>query len=468
MTDAVTQPRAFPLYPDRVVDFAGLDFVSAAEVLRTKRWEQSIAFFNRGDAHMIDLDHTDAFTEHYHAMRQRVETQLATHPLLAQPHWSRDERAYWEATLAGAILDEMTQVPLLGVYRTNRQLSPITGEPVLPTSSINALTANHEFDCDKQTTVLALMMQQIENQLLPAEAADATSYHRQGQYFMGGGIIAAEGIEGYTAPHAWLTSSATGNIVDVTRPTTPYQEVATASHDFNRVLAGFPAITWPVTLDHTRHRTEWAEDGEYALYHQKFRPVAEDIAAAQERLAILRTGAVPESRPPNTEDVNLFGRYDGARLQALANKATHDAALVDDYEAAPLPAEEISAAVATAHAAPTPALDALRAAWQQAISQTSPCGTSINPQELQALHDSAAAGEEAVAIFMDKVRTQGNASGGMEALLAINPDQASLRAMRDWLPLGKAQHAPLVNDSCSSFSAPTTPAKPPERDRSPG
>jgi hypothetical protein len=411
--------KPFRNYPDRIVGLNGVAFISANEVLSRGKVEHALIIGNERNDHRMDLTRDDAFTRAYHDVLSNAMTTLRTNPILAKPTWNKDDRMAWEAMASSVVRIATSQHPLFANYRTDGNISPDTGRIVEATHDLNRLRLDSEFDCDKMSTVMATMLQTLESRLLPAIAADG-DWRRQTQYYLASGIITDVDRGNATSVlHGWITSAATGNVIDATAPRDTYRMSAQADYDFEKAIAGYPAIVRRATVTTTvdgNQRAAPAPEAPHELYHQGFAHTTDDLALVAHRLASLRQGNIPEA--PTAKQLRFHESFgeDKGRLGALLNSKTRQAALQDDYRPTEADTKHPMLPSIMKEAA-TDGRNEMFELWSRVTGEKSSCGFLLTPEEIGSLRNMAEKYPQSVAIFENGTRIQGNAKGVGTALV---------------------------------------------------
>lgn len=216
----------------------------------------------------IDLNADDSFARSIRQVTGDVQRRMMederVQSLMRQPHWDRAERVQYERRLAEFTEEEMSRIPSLGLYRMhtahteNDPLAQLLGRMVTSTPNLNDLSrdidnnsARFRWDCSRQSAVQGMIMQMVENDLLP-QAAEPGNLHVRSNYFRAIGVFEAfegqsprDGMPPNDGSHAWILSSATGNIIEATaeNPRSAYMEHIDPSFSFERFALGQPFIS---------------------------------------------------------------------------------------------------------------------------------------------------------------------------------------------------------------------------------
>lgn len=229
----------------------------------------------------IDWSADDAYTRAVDQITetaaQRILDDPATKALLEKDNWTMEDRVAWEQRTSQIVSDEMDKIPGLGEYRIAQDNIPITtlpGDPKPPlpvddplvdsmtadrrATEVNSLSmdiANNtgivEFDCETMAITEGSVLQRIEDRFLPDGAVIEGSFKQSSSYFYAGGIsadIVSLGDENTIIDpggHAYIVSSATGNIIEATadpsKPGISYKSLQ-SGYDFEDFVSGRLAV----------------------------------------------------------------------------------------------------------------------------------------------------------------------------------------------------------------------------------
>jgi hypothetical protein len=217
----------------------------------------------------MDLNSNDSFARSVQQTRDavldRVENDPEMQRLMQQRHWGRTERVQYEMQLSRFVEEEMSRIPGLRDYRSSVDISindPYSGRPqrtARSSTNLNDLsfdidnnTMSIRWDCSRQSAVQGAIMQMVENTILPTTASP-DNMHVRSNYFRAVGLFEFhEGMPvqpGMNAGsmHAWVVSSATGNVIEATADPsdakTSYQESADPNFSFYRFARGDALVT---------------------------------------------------------------------------------------------------------------------------------------------------------------------------------------------------------------------------------
>lgn len=176
----------------------------------------------------LDLNAGDDLTKAMADIQKRVEARLAKSPsvkaLFVKSEWDMKDRIAWEKEFALTLAEERHHTPGLDAYRS-------TGDSKfharVRSAKINDLskdihdnTAFFEFDCEQMTAVDGIIMQKIEDGVLPAQSPSlkkAAPYIRAtGLIYMELDTFLGQGDPMVVGNHVFLISSLTGNIIEST------------------------------------------------------------------------------------------------------------------------------------------------------------------------------------------------------------------------------------------------------------
>jgi hypothetical protein len=202
-----------------------------------------------GDDYHFDFSRHDSFMTALHTIASRSYQDILDleqndpdgfGALMALPRWTHDQRAEYEAALATIVADESVRIPGFEQYRTIPQ-DGVSGFVVTDQghvsadieniSLLNTLSAdidrdseNLRYDCGVQSAIKIIILQTLENRLLPQQGQDGADYKKSLSYFYTTGTVSGESFDlknqiGY---HAFIFTPA-GNIVEATDDPDPSQ-----------------------------------------------------------------------------------------------------------------------------------------------------------------------------------------------------------------------------------------------------
>tara|TARA_R110002124_G_scaffold129483_1_gene290961 strand:- start:257369 stop:259174 length:1806 start_codon:yes stop_codon:yes gene_type:complete len=200
------------------------------------RYEEIKAYIDnisqyKGNNQTIDLTVEDALTRTMQSVQENVLSEIANDSdiqgLLSKEVWSKQDRASWEKFISEATSAKIAEVPGLDSYRLQRKAPGSDlydqGTAEKRAQHVNELskdiengTGTIEFDCETMSIVEGIILQRLEHEALPSKANDQDGYKYAANYFYASGNAAPD-YEGDTQTgHAYIISSATGNIIEGT------------------------------------------------------------------------------------------------------------------------------------------------------------------------------------------------------------------------------------------------------------
>lgn len=224
-------PRGLLDFPRRHDSFgANLQFV-----VETGHMPQ--VWWLRSNDQYIDWSSDDAFTRAITEVREntveRIKHDPALQGLLDRDSWSREDRVAWERSVSAIVNDEHLNIPGLSQYRN---VAEMVDDPENPEEKIQKYldverratrlndlavdiensTQTIEHDCETMSIFEGVILQQVDNALLPDEASEGDLKKASNYFYTVGRINSyGEGM-GRDSPHAWVVSSATANIIEGT------------------------------------------------------------------------------------------------------------------------------------------------------------------------------------------------------------------------------------------------------------
>jgi len=175
----------------------------------------------KNDQH-VDLKSDDTYTRALETIKseslRRIEESPDLQALKAKDSWTYEDRMAWEKGVSKIVSEEMDKIPGLDKYRTAS-----SGDAERIPKRINDVsedmengTTNVQFACREMTITEGIVLQQVDNELLPKESQEG-DYKARSNYFFVGGKHANSVFSSETGGHAFIMSSATGNIIEAIR-----------------------------------------------------------------------------------------------------------------------------------------------------------------------------------------------------------------------------------------------------------
>ncbi len=169
----------------------------------------------------INFSAKDEFIRALESIRKASILKIHNTPelkaLLSKEHWDRDDRVTWERGGSEIITVQVDRVPGFGKYRTASSDEDVVRASFLNnlSSDIRDNTAKIEFDCEAMAIAEGIVLQQIENKELP-ETAHHGDEKVSSNYFYVIGRANTAPKDFDLGGHAFIISSATGNIIEAT------------------------------------------------------------------------------------------------------------------------------------------------------------------------------------------------------------------------------------------------------------
>jgi hypothetical protein len=251
---------SFPdAYDSRLINF---DLINeTGRIPEVMAWEGTGGVFYQTDpsseqwgSQRIDWGADDAFNDAYQTILERSIERIEAHPdlyeLRVQSSWGYEERATWERTISNIVSEEMDAIPGLDQYRT--------GNPDIPESSlraqwVNALSTDIEGNtmsitnnCETMALIEGSILQRLDEHFLPSRTAEALREGNlmvESNYFFVIGEVSYNPSNTTPGAHAFVMSSATGNIIEATLDpnvhfSDSYIESADSDWNFERFVRG--------------------------------------------------------------------------------------------------------------------------------------------------------------------------------------------------------------------------------------
>lgn len=209
----------------------------------------------------MDLNADDSFARSVRQARDNVRERMSNDPdmqrLMQQENWGRAERVQYERRLSQLTEEETSRIPGLSNYRSSIPLSGndrLAGTPARSAQStpnlndlrhdIDCNSGQIRWDCSRQSAVQGAIMQMVENDIMP-ETATPGNMRVRSDYHRAVGVVefapgmSPQGGRSAGSLHAWIVSSATGNVIESTStPDSSYHESLDPNYSFERAVRG--------------------------------------------------------------------------------------------------------------------------------------------------------------------------------------------------------------------------------------
>lgn len=170
----------------------------------------------------IDWNSEDSYTKALKKVEEQVLAEIEQSPqfreLLGKNFWTLEDRKIWEREVGDLVLENLHQIPGLSSYRYISEKYPeTTHRPVVLNElaqDIDNNTDNVEFDCEEMSATAGSIIQRIENSLLPDDV-EPGNLKVASNYFLFTGKASWDKYDS-SVNHAYIVSSATGNIIEAT------------------------------------------------------------------------------------------------------------------------------------------------------------------------------------------------------------------------------------------------------------
>ncbi|MAR56649.1 MAG: hypothetical protein CMM93_05650 [Rickettsiales bacterium] len=203
----------------------------------------------------IKLEAEDYYAQALESIRQRSLASLEADPsvmaLLKKASWDQKDREQWEKALAETVSQHHYDTPGLRDYRITKEL-PCRSTALERAVTINDLssdikdaTESIEHDCETMSMTEGIIVQQLEDHLLPQPTKNNDeSYKFAASYYYASGAVNWHANYPNFVLHAYLVSSATGNLIEATHTprhaASPYHKTQA---DFSEVAEGVMALS---------------------------------------------------------------------------------------------------------------------------------------------------------------------------------------------------------------------------------
>ncbi len=182
----------------------------------------------------IDWESDDAFTHTLGDIEQKVFAEIEKHPgmvnLLEKEKWTYGDRRDWERHVSEIVSDVVKKTPGFEEYRIGRDGARRAIRLNDLSEDIENGTKNIEFDCETMSVVEGILLQKVDNALLPETASEglfaskyrglSADYKQGGNYFHASGGITFNDKDGDAGGHTFIVTPL-GNIVESTDYTLP-------------------------------------------------------------------------------------------------------------------------------------------------------------------------------------------------------------------------------------------------------
>jgi hypothetical protein len=212
-----------------------------------------------GNNQTIDLTVDDALTRTMQSVQDDVLTEIANdsdmQDLISKEVWSKQDRASWETFISETTSKTVAKVPGLDHYRLQPQAPDSDladkGTAEKRAEHVNELskdiengTGTIEFDCETMSIVEGIILQRLEQEALPSKENATDGYKYAANYFYVSGNAAPSYEGDRQTGHAYIISSATGNIIEgtVDRRYGVYNEHIDDQFTFESFVDGKPFI----------------------------------------------------------------------------------------------------------------------------------------------------------------------------------------------------------------------------------
>ncbi|MFN3701076.1 MAG: hypothetical protein ACK4VI_06090 [Alphaproteobacteria bacterium] len=258
---AFTLSEANPEYGNsRVINFRLIN--SNGNIPELSRLDTSLntVQYHRDDyidwtSQRIDWNADDAFIQVYNQIadnvRYRIEHSETPLDLRAQESWTYEDRVAWEREISTIINDEINLVPGLSRYRMDIEgygdLLSETSPSFLNELSEDIENGTHRitFSCREMSVLEGSLLQRMDEEFLPRRTLDGDQYKVASNYFYVRGAVLFNPNDTTPGGHAFVISSATGNIIESTYDSqwgaiSPYKERVNPDMTFEDFVRGAP------------------------------------------------------------------------------------------------------------------------------------------------------------------------------------------------------------------------------------
>lgn len=174
----------------------------------------------------IDWNSNDEFTQALKTIENSASERIENNPelqmLLKKDHWTREDRVSWEKGVSEIISEEHNKIPGLNEYRNevNKEEYPTVERRATRLNDLSQDIKNDtktiEHDCESHSIVEGAILQKMDNKFLPENGASEDDYKIQSNYFYAVGNVNFSKSNPKIGGHAFIVSSATGNVIEST------------------------------------------------------------------------------------------------------------------------------------------------------------------------------------------------------------------------------------------------------------
>jgi hypothetical protein len=200
----------------------------------------------------IDWDSDDAFTQALDQIKEntasRIQQSAELQELLEKDQWTREDRVAWEREVSTIVSEEHNNISGLDNYRnvSNSSQYPDVERRVTNLNDLSYDIENNtqtlEHDCETNSIVEGVVLQQIDVEFLP-DASEVGDYKEASNYFFVRGGVSFDQSDTSTLYHAYVVSSGTGNVIEATNDpdknsSSQYLESSRDDYSFEAFIRG--------------------------------------------------------------------------------------------------------------------------------------------------------------------------------------------------------------------------------------
>ncbi len=194
----------------------------------------------------VDWGKEDEFTKTFDGkltvgMLKAIEASPELQEVLKKNSWSHEDRVVWEKGVSEIISDQVHSIAGLKEYRSSSPSENLSGghEVANRGNTLNYLsqdikdgTSKMEFDCEQMSAVKGALLQMADNHFLGGGNENSGLKKSHDYYYTTGNSYGKDDGGALFVGHAYITSSATGNIIEATRDADNYLEGRTTFEEF--------------------------------------------------------------------------------------------------------------------------------------------------------------------------------------------------------------------------------------------
>lgn len=264
--DILTGQKSLPIYKDGRIKFVlkdsgiaqyavSFNYIIENEVVGTfdyDPWVQTIDLRSK----------TSLLARNISEITRRINRRILTGNNVKDPflnellklrrkkRWSIKDRIHWEKNLSQIVSNEIDKVKTLNIYRTTPK-----GQSQRRAKHLNELdedikngTTNIEFDCEQMSVIKGIIIQNVENKILPAYSRQTQLKSNLNYYYVTGEVSYGNDTSNGSGGHAFILTPTLNIIESTNRREQNYVNYNYRLNTHNNlsiasVLSGTPLVT---------------------------------------------------------------------------------------------------------------------------------------------------------------------------------------------------------------------------------